>query len=140
MKRNSKFVYDKRALNATANTANGAKMKIECEGKIGVRIIPKQGKAQEGTLAVKVAPDLHVNLFSFIQAMKSCWQLEGSLGKDGQVMLILTHEDFSPIYLDRVIKQVAPFFWELNWRPRIQQRGPMLQCSEEQCPKVLSIK
>ena len=69
-----------------------------------MRIIPTSGKVQEGALKVKVAPDLHVNLFSFIQAIKCGWKLEGSVGKNGQAMLVLTHKEFNPIYFDRVIK------------------------------------
>ena len=50
-------------------TANGAHMKMLCEGDINVDVITKNGDVTSCTLRVKVIPGMKQNPFSFTQAM-----------------------------------------------------------------------
>ena len=50
-------------------TANGAHMKMLCEGDISVDVITKNGDVTSGTLRVKVIPGMKQKLFSFTQAI-----------------------------------------------------------------------
>ena len=50
-------------------TANGAHMKMLCEGDINVDVITKNGDVTSVTLRVKVIPGMKQKLFSFTQAM-----------------------------------------------------------------------
>ena len=50
-------------------TANGAYMKMLCEGDINVDLITKNGDVASGTLRVKVIPGMKQKLVSFTQAM-----------------------------------------------------------------------
>ena len=51
----------------SVTTANGAHMKILCEGDINVDVITKNGDVTSGTLRVK--PGMKQKLFSFTQAI-----------------------------------------------------------------------
>ena len=44
-------------------TANGAHMKMLCEGDINVDVITKNGDVRSGTLRVKVIPEMKAEAF-----------------------------------------------------------------------------
>ena len=50
-------------------TANGAHMKMLCEGDINVDVITKNGDITSGTLRVNVIQGMKQRLFSFTQTM-----------------------------------------------------------------------
>ena len=50
-------------------TANGAHMKMLCEGDINVDVITKNDDVTSGTLRVKGIPGMKQKLFSFTQEM-----------------------------------------------------------------------
>ena len=81
-------------------TANGAHMKMLCEGDINVDVITKNGDVTSGTLRVKVIPRMKLKLFSFIQAMLGGWSIQGGQTKQGELLIALTHEDHKPIIFD----------------------------------------
>ena len=57
-------------------TANGAHMKMLCEGDVNVDVITKKGDVTSGTLRVKVIPGMKQKLFSFTQAMLGGWTMQ----------------------------------------------------------------
>ena len=67
-------------------TANGAHIKILCEGGINVDVIPKIGDVTSGTLRVKVIPGMKQKLFSFTQAMVCGWTMQGGQTKQGELL------------------------------------------------------
>ena len=85
-------------------TANGAHMKMLCEGDINVDVITMNGDVTSGTLRVKVIPGMKQKLFSFTQAMMGGWAMQGGQTKQGELFIALTHEDHKPIIFDRVLK------------------------------------
>ena len=62
-------VFNKKLISGSVRTANGAHMKMLCEGDINVDVITKNGDVTSGTLRVKVKPGMKQKLFSFTQAM-----------------------------------------------------------------------
>ena len=58
-------VFNKKLISGSKRTANGAHMKMLCEGDINVDIITENGDVTSGTLRVKVIPGLKQKLFSF---------------------------------------------------------------------------
>ena len=62
-------VFNKKLISGSVRTANGAHMKILCEGDINVDVITKNGDVTSGTLMVKVIPGMKQKLFSFTQAI-----------------------------------------------------------------------
>ena len=58
-------------------TANGAHMKMLCEGDINVDVITKNGDITSGTLKVKVIPGMNQRRFSFTQAMLGGCSMQG---------------------------------------------------------------
>ena len=62
-------VFNKKLISGSMRTANGAHMKMLCEGDINVDVITKNGDVTSGTLRVKVKPGMKQKLFSFTQAM-----------------------------------------------------------------------
>ena len=62
-------VFNKKLTTGSVRTANGAHMKMLCEGDINVDVITKDGDVTSGTLKVKVIPGMKQKLFSFTQAM-----------------------------------------------------------------------
>ena len=87
-------VFNKKLITGSVRTANGAHMKMLCEGDINVDVITKNGDVTSGTLRVKVIPGMKQKLFSFTQAMMGGWTMQG-----GQ-----TKQDHKPIIFDRVLK------------------------------------
>ena len=85
-------------------TANGADMKMWCEGDINVDVITKTGDVTSGTLRVKVIPGMKQKLFSFTQAMLGGWTMQGGQTRQSELSIALTHEDHKPIIFDRVLK------------------------------------
>ena len=51
-------VYNKKLISGSMRTANGAHMKMLCEGDINVDVITKNGDITSGTLRVKVIPGM----------------------------------------------------------------------------------
>ena len=49
-------VFNKKLITGSVKTANGAHMKMLCEGDINVDVITKNGDVTSGTLRVKVIP------------------------------------------------------------------------------------
>ena len=85
-------------------TANGAHMKMLCEGDINVDVITKNGDVTSGTLRIKVIPGMKQKHYSFIRAMLGGWTMQGGQTKQGELFIALTHEDHKPIIFDRVLK------------------------------------
>ena len=85
-------------------TANGAHMKMLCEGEINVDVITKNGDVTSGTLRVEVMPGMKQKPFSFTQAMMGGWTMQGGQTKQGELFIALTHKDHKPIIFDRVLK------------------------------------
>ena len=97
-------VFNKKLISGSMRTANGAHMKMLCEGDINVDVINKSGDVTSGTLRVKVIPGMKQKLFSFTQAMLGGWSMNGGQTKQGELFIALTHEDHKPIIFDRVLK------------------------------------
>ena len=97
-------VFNKKLITGSVRTANGAHMKMLCEGDINVDVIPKNGDVTSGTLRVKVIPGMKQKLFSFTQAMMGGWTMQGGQTKQGELFIALTHEDHKTIIFDRVLK------------------------------------
>ena len=97
-------VFNKKLISGSMRTANGAHMKMLCEGDINVDVITKNGDVTSGTLRVKVIPGMKQKLFSFTQAMLGGWTMQGGQTKQGEFFIALTHEDHKPIIFDRVLK------------------------------------
>ena len=79
-------------------TANGAHMKMLCEGDVNVDVITKSGDVTSGTLRVKIIPGMKEKL------MMGGWSMQGGQTKQGELFIALTHEDNKPIIFDRVLK------------------------------------
>ena len=97
-------VFNKKLITGSVRTANGAHMKMLCEGDINVDVIIKNGDVTSGTLRVKVIPGMKQKLFSFTQAMMGGWTMQRGQTKQGELFIALTHEDHKPIIFDRVLK------------------------------------
>ena len=97
-------VFNKKLISGSMRTANGAHMKMLCEGDINVDVITKNGDVTSGTLRVKVIPGMKQKLFSFTQAMLGGWSMQGGQTKQGERFIAPTHEDHKPIIFDRVLK------------------------------------
>ena len=99
MKGSEEHVLNKKLITGSVRTANGAHMKMLCEGDINVDVITKNGDVTSGTLRVKVIPGMKQKLFSFTQAMMGGWTMQGGQTKQGELFIALTHEDHKPIIL-----------------------------------------
>ena len=97
-------VFNKKLISGSVRTANGAHMKMLCEGDINVNVITKNGDVTSGTLRVKVIPGMMQKLFSFTQAMLGGWSMQGGQTKQGELFIALPHEDHKPIIFYRVMK------------------------------------
>ena len=97
-------MLNKKLITGSVRTANGAHMKMLCEGDINVDVITKNGDVTSDTLRVKVIPGMKQKLFSFTQAMMGGWTMQGGQTKQGELFIALTHEDHKPIIFDRVLK------------------------------------
>ena len=97
-------VFNKKLITGSVRTANGAHMKMLCEGDINVDVINKNGDVTSGTLRVKVIPGMKQKLFSFTQAMMGGWTMQGGQTKQGELFIALTHKDHKPIIFARVLK------------------------------------
>ena len=62
-------VFNKKVIAGSVRTANGAQMKMLCEGDINVDVITKSGDVTSGKIRVEVIPGMKQKLFSFTQAM-----------------------------------------------------------------------
>ena len=99
-----KHMFNKKLITGSVRTANGAHMKMLCEGDINVDVITKNGDVTSGTLRVKVIPGMKQKLFSFTQAMLGGWTMQDGQTRQGELFIALTHEDHKPIIFDRVLK------------------------------------
>ena len=104
MMASEEHVFNEKLISGSMRTANGAHMKMLCEGDINVGVITKIGDATSGTLKVKVIQGMKQKLFSFTQAMLGGWSMQGGQTKQGELFIALTHEDHRPINFDRVLK------------------------------------
>ena len=104
MMESEEHVFNKKLISGSVRTANGAQMKILCEGDINVDVITKNGDVTSGTLRVEVIPGMKQKLFSFSQAMFGGWSMQGGQTKQGELFIVLTHEDHKPIIFGRVMK------------------------------------
>ena len=78
-------VFIKKLITGSVRTANGAHMKMLCEGHINVDVITKNGDITSGTPRVKVIPGMKQKLFSFTQAMMGGWTMQGGQTKQGEL-------------------------------------------------------
>ena len=97
-------LFNKKLISGSVRTANGAHMKMLCEGDINVDVITKKGDVTSGTLRVKVIPGMKQKHFIFTQAMLGGWSMQGGQTKQEELFIALTHEDHKPIIFDRVLK------------------------------------
>ena len=97
-------VFNKKLISGSVRTANGAHMKILCEGDINVDVITKNGDVTSGTLRVKAIPGMKKKGFGFTQAMLGGWSMQGGQTKQGELFIALPHEEHKPIIFDRVLK------------------------------------
>ena len=97
-------VFNKQLISGSMRIANGAHMKMLCEGDINVDVITKNGIVTSGTLRIKVIPGMKQLYFSFTQAMFGGWTMQGCQTKQGELFIALTHEDHKPIIFYRVLK------------------------------------
>ena len=104
MMQSKEHVFNKKLISGSMRTANGAHMKILCEGDIDFDVITKNGDVTSGTLRVKVIPGMKQKRFCFTQAMLGGWTVQGGQTKQGDLFIALTHEDHKPIIFDRVLK------------------------------------
>ena len=93
-------VFNKKLISGSMRTANGAHMKMLCEGDINVDVITKNGDITSSTLRVKVIPGMEQRLFNFTQAMLGGWAMQGGQTKQGELFIALTHADHKPIIFD----------------------------------------
>ena len=97
-------VFHNKLISGSMRTANGAHMKMLCEGDINVDVITKNGDVTSGTLRVKVIPGMKQ---SFSASHKQCWVV-GTCKVANQnkesFFIDLTHEDHKPIIFDMVLK------------------------------------
>ena len=100
----AEHVFNKKLITGSMRTANGAHMKMLCEGDINVDVITMNGDVTSGTLRVKVIPGMKQKLLSFTQAMMGGWTMQGGQTKQGELFIALTHEDHKTIIFDRVLK------------------------------------
>ena len=84
-------VFNKKLITGSVRTANGAHMKMLCEGDINVDVITKNDDVTSGTLRVKVIPGMKQKFFSFTQAMMGGWTMQGGQTKQGELFIALTH-------------------------------------------------
>ena len=92
-------VFNKKLIPGSMRTANGAHMKMLCDGDINVDVITKNGDITSGTLRVKVIPVMKQKLFCFTQAMLGGWTMQGGQTKQGELFIALTHEDGNSVLL-----------------------------------------
>ena len=97
-------VLNKKLITGSVRAANGAHMKMLCDGDINVDVITKNGDVTSGTLGVIVIPEMKQKLFSFTQAMMGGWTMQGGQTKQGELLIALTHEDHKHIIFDRILK------------------------------------
>ena len=97
-------LFNKKFISGSMRTANGAHMKMLCEGDINVDVITKNGDITSGTLRVKIIPGMKQRLLSFTQAVLGGWSMQGGQTKQGELLIALTHEYQKPIIFDRVLK------------------------------------
>ena len=97
-------IFNRKLMSGSMRTANGAHMKILCEGDINVDVMTKNGGVTSGTLRLKVIPRMKQKVFSFTQAMLGGWTTLGGQTKQGELLIALIHEDHKPINFDRVLK------------------------------------
>ena len=95
-------VFNKKLISGSMRTANGAHMKMLCEGDINIDA--KNSDTTSGTLRVKVIPGMKQRLLSFTQVMLGGWSMQGCQTKQGDLFIALTHKDHKPIIFDRVLK------------------------------------
>ena len=91
-------------IKVSVNTANGEKMKIRCEGKVNVSHFTKTGYKSKGTPSVKVVEGLKIKLFSFTTALSKGWIMNGYKQKNGDIVIMWTHERYPAIIFDQMIK------------------------------------
>ena len=99
-----KHVFNKKLISGSVRTANGAHMKMLCEGDINVYVITRNDDVTSGTPRVKVIPGMKQAFFSFTQAMLGGWTMQGGQTKQGKFFIALAHEDNKPIIFHRVLK------------------------------------
>ena len=100
-------VFNKKLITGSVRIANGAHMKMLCEGDINVDVITKNGDVTSGTLTL-----MKQKLFSFTQAMMGGWTMHGGQTKEAELFIALTHEDHKPIIFDRVLKAATQSCWQ----------------------------
>ena len=83
-------VFNKKLITGSMRTANGAHMKMLCDGDINVDFITKNGNVASGKLRVKVIPGMKQKLFSFTQGMMGGWTMQGGQTKQGVLFIVLT--------------------------------------------------
>ena len=97
-------MLNKKLISGIMSTANGAQMKMLCEGDINVDVITQNGDITSGTLRVKVVPGMWQRYFSFTEAMLGGWTMQCGQTKQGELFIALTHKDHKPIISDRMSK------------------------------------
>ena len=99
MMRSEEHVFNKKLISGSMRTANGAHMKMLCEGDMNVDYITINGDVTSGTLRVKVIPGMKQKLFNFTQAMLGGWTMQGGQTKQRKPFISLTDEDHKLSFL-----------------------------------------
>ena len=93
--------FDKKMIKGSINTANCEKMKLKFEGKVNVSHLSKTG---DESISVKVVEGLKFKLFSFTLALSKGWIKNGYKDKNGDIVIMLTHDQYPDIIFDQMIK------------------------------------
>ena len=132
-------VFDKKMIKGSVNTANGEKMKIKCEGKVNVCHFTKTGYERKGTLLVKVVVGLKIKLFSFTKALANGWIMNGYKQKNGDVVIMFTHDRYAAIIFDQMIKCGSSILMGAKMKILNIPQGIYL-AQEKKCPRKASIR
>ena len=93
--------FDKKMIRGSINTANCEKMKLKLEGKVNVSYFTKTGYESK---SVKVVEGLKFKLFSFTVALSKGWIKNGYKDKNGDIVTMLTYDQYPDIIFDQMIK------------------------------------
>ena len=133
-----KDVFDKKMIEGSFNTANGEKMKIKCEGKVNVSHFTKTGYESKGTLSVKVVEGLKIKLFSFTTTLSKGWKMNGYKQKNGEVVIMLTHDWYPTIIFDQMIKCGSSILMGAKMKIVNVSQGKFIWLKKRICPRKVS--
>ena len=102
MTSNKMGVYDLVPIKGSVTIGNGKSISCTHKGKLDVICKDKDGSIARETWDVKIVPALNHDLFSFTEAMKDGWQMNGRW-KEGGLMIELLKTTRASMKFDRMI-------------------------------------